>query len=279
MDNFRQNPDQLQPPEGSMKQHDLSGGGNWKTVRKETMKKYDLNNDGKFDGHEVENIIDEYMSTLYKHQALSTENKSQKKSIAFGAVMIILLSLSNLGTAFLAINLAKETRVVDGKIVNNDGTDSGVKIESAVKSFSAQGIPVQKSRPRVLSEGDEAEWETFACFTSEEVEGMVEAVAESGMANTVVRDKRNVIQRIVPLSGRTNRGYDSNGSGRALQNSLGPMVIKFPEVGVAFVENDPNCVGMSNGRCLQSGGFGGMVTMFGRFKIQPAPAVSPTIEP
>jgi len=223
----------------------------FRTARTDVMKKYDLNNDGKFDGQEVENIINEYINTLNKHANLSESHKTQKRIIAFGAIMIILLSLSNFATAFLAVNLSKETRIVNGKMVSKDGSGSAIMTEAAVKNFSSTQINPRERR-RSLKEGVMTEWKTFACYTPEEVEEIVSTVAESGIANTILRDRRNVIQRIIPLTGSVTRNYGSSGSRRELQNSLGPMVIEFSEVGVAFVENDPNCV--DRGRRLSACG-------------------------
>lgn len=245
-DDFQENTGQQQRPATAPERSSITdtselSRASWKTARTDVLKKYDLNNDGKFDGQEVENIINEYINTLNKHANLSESHRFQKRIIAFGAVMIILLSLSNLGTAFLAVNLAKETRIVDGKMVNNDGSDSGIMTEAAVKSFSAPQVTPMESR-RSLQDGVMTEWNTFACYSPREVEEIVNTVAESGTANTVLRDEKNVIQQIIPLTGSVTRSYAPSESRRGLQNSLGPMVIEFREVGVAFVQNDPNCV-------------------------------------
>jgi len=242
-DEFQANPGQQQrpvkTPEGSSitATEGINTAGSWRTAKTNVMKKYDLNNDGKFDGQEVENIIDEYINTLNKHANLSESHKVQKKVISFGAVMIILLSLSNLGTAFLAVSLAKETRIVDGKMVNNDGTQSAVLTETAVKTFSGSGLPLVGAGRRLNADGSR----TVACFDEETVEDILDSVAVSGVANTVVRDENNRIEEIIPVQGQASRAQDGT-------------TIDFPDAGVRFVRDHPDCRNLETNRDL---GFGG----------------------
>jgi len=228
-DDFQANPGQQQrpvktPEPSSITDTEGIDSGSWRTAKKNVMKKYDLNHDGKFDGQEVENIIDEYINTLNKHANLSESHKVQKKVISFGAVMIILLSLSNLGTAFLAVSLAKETRIVDGKMVNNDGTQSAVLTETAVKTFSGSGLPPVGAERRLNADGSR----TVACFDEETVEDILDSVAVSGVANTVVRDENNRIEEIIPVQGQATRAQDGT-------------TIDFPNAGVRFVKDHPHC--------------------------------------
>jgi len=241
-DEFQANPGQQQRPVKTPERSSITAtegvdSGSWRTAKKNVMKKYDLNDDGKFDGQEVENIIDEYINTLNKHANLSESHKVQKKVISFGAVMIILLSLSNLGTAFLAVSLAKETRIVDGKMVNNDGTQSAVLTETAVKTFSGSGLPLVGAGRRLNADGSR----TFACFTEETVEEIFDTVAESGVANTLVRDENNRIGEIIPVQGQASRAQDGT-------------TIDFPNAEVSFVRDHPNCRNLETNRDL---GFGG----------------------
>eukprot|EP00552_Chaetoceros_brevis_P002711 CAMPEP_0197737156 /NCGR_PEP_ID=MMETSP1435-20131217/7609_1 /TAXON_ID=426625 /ORGANISM="Chaetoceros brevis, Strain CCMP164" /LENGTH=179 /DNA_ID=CAMNT_0043325593 /DNA_START=119 /DNA_END=658 /DNA_ORIENTATION=+ len=149
--------------------------------------------------------------------------------------MIILLSLSNLGTAFLAVSLAKETRIVDGKMVNNDGTQSAVLTETAVKTFSGSGLPSGSAGRRLNADGSR----TVDCFNEETVEHIIDTVARSGFANTVVRDENNRIEEIIPVQGQASRAQDG-------------MMISFPNAGVKFVRDHPHCIdAASAGRKLE----------------------------
>jgi hypothetical protein len=100
---------------------------NWTSARKSIMAKYDKNGDGHFDQDEVEGIIDDYMGTIYNKQSLEDSNKTQRKIIIFGTIMIVLLSLSNLGTGIAAAYISKDITVIDGMLMAVDGDESATK--------------------------------------------------------------------------------------------------------------------------------------------------------
>ena len=139
------------------------------------------------------------MLTLHKQQNLANITKTQSKVIYITICLIILLSLSNLGTTFLAVNLAKEIRIIDGMMVSNDGIKSATATRSSVKACSVVGVE-DMGLPADRRLEDDYE-RTIACYTDDEANEIYE-----GRANLVVRDPREpAAERVVPVNGEAQR--------------------------------------------------------------------------
>ena len=218
---------------------------NWQDAKESIMLKYDKNGDGKLDGSKVGGFVDEYMSTLHKQQSLANVTKTQSKVIYITVIMIILLSVSNLGTAFLAANLAKDIRIIDGRMVSNDGTKSAIATRRSVKAFSVVGVEdMGLPADRRLEDDYET---TIACYTDDEAKEIYNTVVEEGRVNLVVRDPREpAAERVVPVNGEAqrrmldiSRKLQSRDSG---EGSTFTIMYEFPDSRVRFVPEDFDCV-------------------------------------
>lgn len=81
----------------------------------EVLKKYDLDGDGKLDAAEQQNI---------GHDMLRMEDiaRLQKKLLMFSFGVIVFLCVSNIATGYLAVMLAKDTKVAkDGVMKDTSG--------------------------------------------------------------------------------------------------------------------------------------------------------------
>lgn len=74
------------------------------------LKKYDLNGDGKLDDAEQQNI---------GHDILRMEDiaRLQKKLLMFAFCVIVFLCISNIATGYLAVVLAKDTKVAEDGVM------------------------------------------------------------------------------------------------------------------------------------------------------------------
>ena len=186
------------------------------------------------------------MSTLLKEQTLETTTKDQKKLIIIGSIMIILLSVSNLGTAFLAANLAKDISVIDGRMVTNDGMKSAITTRSSVKAFSVVGREDMDLSDRRLDEDER----TIACYTPDEAKDIFNTVREEGRANLVVRDPgSSSIKRILPINieGQRrmldiSRKLESTPRRNLGEEDAFTIMYEFPGSRVRFVPDDFDCV-------------------------------------
>eukprot|EP00553_Chaetoceros_curvisetus_P001113 CAMPEP_0204615676 /NCGR_PEP_ID=MMETSP0717-20131115/3112_1 /ASSEMBLY_ACC=CAM_ASM_000666 /TAXON_ID=230516 /ORGANISM="Chaetoceros curvisetus" /LENGTH=259 /DNA_ID=CAMNT_0051628675 /DNA_START=101 /DNA_END=880 /DNA_ORIENTATION=+ len=154
---------------------------NWRAGRQSILLKYDKNGDGIYDTDEVNAIVDDYMDTIRKNVTLIDTNKGMKKLLIFAAVMILLLSLSNLGTALLAAHLAKEITISsDGKLTSADGKNTALKTMSTAyvmtsgKSFSDE---VSES---LMKQGVVIDGTNIKCFDGDEVVNAYNAVVDGG---------------------------------------------------------------------------------------------------
>ena len=114
---------------------------NWQSGRQSILKKYDANGDGVYDTDEVNAIVDDYMATIQNNNALITTNQGQKKLLIFSGIMVLILSISNLGTAFLAANLAKDTHVAEDGTMTSTGNEKGIKTMNTAEC-TYQGNPI-----------------------------------------------------------------------------------------------------------------------------------------
>ena len=148
------------------------------STRQEIIKKYDVNGDGVFDTKEINCIMDDYMFITQTNKSLTDSNSNQKKLLSGTFLLIVLLTLSNLGTAFLAVNMSKEVVVVDGKIMANGGSQ-----EEAISTMNSVRTVTQEvkgsngiSNRRTLQDNDDEDWDNVifdvsdVCFTQEQVE-------------------------------------------------------------------------------------------------------------
>lgn len=184
------------------------------------MAKYDKNGDGQFDQGEVEGIIDDYMGTIYNKQTLEDSNKSLRKIIILGTIMIVLLSLSNLGTGIAAAYISKDITVIDGRLVGMDGDESATKTLMTVNSVEM--IEVQELRRFSFDSSrrlqDLTVETTIACIDKEMAEIIAKTMKESGNANLGLIQKAiagaiessNDLSAIIPLSGMMIYGEDGS---------------------------------------------------------------------
>jgi len=251
---------------------------NWASVRKSIISKYNKNGDGNFDQSEVDGIIDDYMGTIYNQQSLQDLTKSQKRTILFGAIMIVLLALSNLGTGIAAAYIAKDVKVVDGRMTGvedeeGSATTRALMTERYVRSFEVKALPSTTTSRRMQEpiETDETDEEnedddygevTIACISEERVKAIVEAVQMSGIAHIEVQrfdsdvsiESESVSQRPLP---RSTDYLSLAGSMRAtrmtredtIERRLGDensvpveqFLYEFSDSNVSFYPNHPNC--------------------------------------
>jgi len=160
---------------------------NWTSARKSIMAKYDKNGDGQFDQGEVEGIIDDYMGTIYNKQSLEDSNKTQRKIIIFGAIMIVLLSLSNLGTGIAAAYISKDITVIDGMLVGVDGDESATKFgdrQALLTNNSVMRFDTMRLETTSMRRLQDLTVETtVACIPQDMAAAIGETMRKSGAAN------------------------------------------------------------------------------------------------
>jgi len=151
------------------------------------MAKYDKNGDGQFDQGEVEGIIDDYMGTIYNKQSLEDSNKTQRKIIIFGAIMIVLLSLSNLGTGIAAAYISKDITVIDGMLVGVDGDESATKFgdrQALLTNNSVMRFDTMRLETTSMRRLQDLTVETtVACIPQDMAAAIGETMRKSGAAN------------------------------------------------------------------------------------------------
>lgn len=211
--------------------------------RQSIIKKYDVNGDGVFDTNEINCIMDDFMFMTQTNKSLADTNSNQKKLLIGTFSLIILLSISNLGTALLAVNMSKEVVVVDGKIMANGGSqEEAISTMKSVRNFSKsfpESTRLRDRHRRILHtvEGDnsalpedDGDTSEVVCFTEEEVESFL-ASAMNGSGTNLV------------LSGQAEDGSSSttvipiNGAATVADN-----VYSFSNVEFALVDIE-SCVG------------------------------------
>lgn len=223
---------------------------NWASARKSIIMKYDKNGDGNFDKEEVEGIIDDYMGMIYNKQTLDDANKAQKKIIIFSAIMIVLLSISNLGTGIAAANISKDIRIIDGKMVEAGRNKSfnALMTERSVKMFDMYATRASMDR-KLQVDADEDEDEeaiksdAIGCISKETAEEVLETVAMTGHANLVLKNTKSMfLTSVISIQGSA---MVKSVSGRLLSAGsdvdTGNKEFFFPHAEVKFVPNDAGC--------------------------------------
>eukprot|EP01083_Nonionella_stella_P101954 289620_1 len=221
---------------------------NFGSRRQSIIQKYDKTGDGVFQGEEIDNILDDYMATMQNNNTLIDANSNQKKMLSFASIIIVILSLSNLGTAILAANISKETVVVDGRFVTNDGSADAISTRNSVGTvtkgnamvagFGATGLQVgsTNSRRNLVEDEDadisapnkEEDGLDVACFTDGEVNAIFESAINGSGTNIVFQWKEE--------DGSTSRGVvPIHGIGHADKER-----VSFPNSGVDFVPDGDN---------------------------------------
>ncbi len=189
----------------------------WQSTRQHILTKYDKNGDGVYDVSEVNAIVDDYMATINQNTSLIDTNQNQKKIIMFSALMIILLSISNLGTAFLAVSLAKEVKVSeDGTMTSTDGANTALKTMKKVETMKvlSESVHLSTEERRRLTGST-----SFGCFTKEQVERMYNN-AQNGSGTNLILEDKNVpgVQRTINLAGSTSKLVSDESSVRLLSD-------------------------------------------------------------
>lgn len=218
--------------------------------RQDIIKKYDVNGDGVFDTNEINCIMDDFMFMTQTNKSLVDTNSSQKKLLIGTFFLIVLLSISNLGTALLAVNMSKEVVVVDGKIMANGGSqEEAISTMNSVRTVT-KSYPTNESlrnrHRRILNvfEGDissptEDVNGDAVCFTLEEV--------QSFFANAVDGSGTNILLEEKDENGSSSTTViNINGSA-----SVADDVYTFSNVQFGKVDIE-NCVGETR-RSLQGG--------------------------
>jgi len=190
----------------------------------EVLNKFDTNRNGVFDRDEVICIIDEYDETVQANKALVDTNSNQRKVIVGFFFLIVLLSISNLGTGLLAANMSKEVVVVDGKIMANGGSqEEAISTMTSVRTLKKvyPGDPHLVARHRRMFEGNvfsqmEAGNETtvvqdnddtndHVCYTGQDVDALVESAID-GSGYIILLEGRTannstISRTVIPING------------------------------------------------------------------------------
>ncbi len=226
---------------------------NWNPDRQSILNKYDKNGDGIYDTNEVNAIVDDYMTTIRNNNALIDTNKGQKKLLILCGLMIFILSLSNLGTAFLAANLAKDTRVAqDGIMTATDGT--AIKTMNTAESITITGKASFDSNSsdtlerKLLGFSDER---SFACVTEDEMMKLFNnAIGGSGTSLTLQDEEMPSVQKTIFIAGRVSRrSMNENDFKRRLSEGRGTadyvtdFEYAFPEANISFEYAPDECAG------------------------------------
>ena len=127
--------------------------------------------------------MDDYMFITQTNKSLTDSNSNQKKLLSGTFLLIVLLTLSNLGTAFLAVNMSKEVVVVDGKIMANGGSqEEAISTMTSVRTLTKKSAFM--SSLRHLSETSPTE--KVVCFTADEVQSFFDNAMNGSGTNIVL---------------------------------------------------------------------------------------------
>jgi hypothetical protein len=190
--------------------------------RQGIINKYDTNGDGVFDTNELNFIMDDFMSMMQTNKSLADTNSIQKKMIVGAFLLIILLSISNLGTALLAMNMSKEVVVVNGKIMANGGSqEEAISTMTSVRTLTKKfpDAPHHRDRHRRILQGNifsqlqghetsapatEDDNDEVVCFTSDEVDDLFDSAVDGSGTNIVLEataEKGSKSTTVIPISG------------------------------------------------------------------------------
>lgn len=202
------------------------------------MKKYDKNGDGTYSSEEVHDIFDDYMETIYI-------NQNQKRIIVVSAILILILCISNVGTAFLAVTVAKEMHVSpDGTLISADGSRKTLKTLSTTVNMEVlvPGFAYHPPRLRNLSVEDNDS--VIACLTEEEAELLYKNAQEGSGTILIVKDEEKTgVEVSYNVKGTAVREvFDSDESG--LEDGVDAVtkfLYSFPESKLRFEYAPDKC--------------------------------------
>ena len=109
---------------------------NYGASRQSIMDKYDTNGDGKIDLAELHAFVDDYIINITNNDTLLDRVSNLRRLIGFGTILLLIIALSNLGTAILAANISKDTVIVNGRFVANDGSNAAISTTNVVESIT-----------------------------------------------------------------------------------------------------------------------------------------------
>ena len=198
-------------------------------IRDNIMTKYDVNNDGVFSGAEVKMILNDFAATVKL-------NNSLKRLIGVAIGLIVILSVSNLGTAFLAVNLSKEMHVSsDGTLVANDKEAAVLRTQSHSETFKVKGrLPDMEARRRglrSLADDEENPGANIACLPAEMAEKIFELVSKGSTVAMAIQDVTGVSSSELTMQISGEAMYVASSDGE-----LDSFI--FPESGIEFKEID-----------------------------------------
>jgi len=202
---------------------------NYGASRQSIMDKYDTNGDGKIDLAELHAFVDDYIINITNNDTLLDRVSNMRRLIGFGTILLVIIALSNLGTAILAANISKDTVIVDGRFVANDGSATAISttnsVESITKMFSKEGR-------RKLEDGaaDAAASSPHACFTQAEVNTISASSIHGSGTNLIIQsgeDDGSISESLFLIHGT---GY------------FNQTQVSFPESNVQFdLDNEGLC--------------------------------------
>lgn len=145
------------------------------TEEQNAVRKYDVDKNGVLS-------FDEVMMLLQDFKTIQTKNANLKRALIFCSVLVVILSISNLGTAMAAAYLAKETKIgSNGEMVTMDGGGVSTVGRSSVEVSMAMD---NLSRPRNYAsrrlESEEGGGDVFIGCVSGDMLASIEASAQAG---------------------------------------------------------------------------------------------------
>jgi hypothetical protein len=190
--------------------------------RQEIIKKYDVNGDGVFDTNEINCIMDDFMFMTQTNKSLTDTIYNQKKLLIGTFLLVVLLSISNLGTALLAVNMSKELVVVDGKIMANGGSEEEAistmtSVRTVFKQFNGtpgkQPVVEDETRRKrhleLLQSGNDGK---ILCFGREEVQSFFANAMNGSGTNLVLEetaeDGSTTSTRVININGSASVAED-----------------------------------------------------------------------
>ena len=158
------------------------------SIRQGIIKKYDVNGDGVFDANEINCMMDDFMFITQTNKSLVDTVSNQKKLLSGAFLLIVLLTLSNLGTSFIAVNMSKEVVVVDGKIMANGGSqEEAISTMTSVRTLTK----MRGERNRRILTGDNSTTgdtgDDVVCFTDVEVQKLFDNAVDGSGTNVVLQ--------------------------------------------------------------------------------------------
>ncbi len=193
------------------------------STRQVILERYDTDGDGKFDTNEIHSIIDDVVSMTQVIKSLDDTNSQMKKIIIGAFSLIVVLSISNFGTALLAMNMSKEVVVVDGKIMANGGSqEEAISTMTSVRTLKKQFLDTkhhQDRHRRILRQGNifsqgvqgndtpltKDDNKEVICFTSNEVKDLLESTIDGSGTNIVLvgtaAENGSNSRTVIPING------------------------------------------------------------------------------